>query len=184
MRTTLILAAGGLALSCAAAMAEARPTTAPNSAAPETFGDWILRCGDAPAGGQRACEVETFLTLPGQKQPIAQVAFGRSLRAPTDKGDAGAETTRLVVLIPVSVTIAPGIDVRADRASPPLTLPLKTCIPTTCFAQVELSGEQMQAFRNRSQPGEIVFTDPGGQAVSLALSFRGLDQALDSLAKH
>ncbi len=239
---SLIPALGGLIVSVAIsfcafsggeARAEAHATGAPAEATP-TFGAWTLRCGAAPAGGQRACEVDATIVQPGQKGPIAQIAFGRPMQAkekPADKngekaadknadrkkpaqaaavkdaaakdaatkdakeakdaaGDAAKEptseerTTRLVILVPVNVTIAPGINVIADAAKPPLNLPLKTCIQAACFAEMELKDEQMQAFRGRTQPGQIVFTDPGGKPVIVELPFNGLDQALDELAKH
>ena len=86
--------------------------------------------------------------------------------------------------MPVNVTIAPGIDLVTDAAKPHVNVPLKTCIQAACLGQIELTDEQMQVFRNRSEPGQIIFTDPGGRAVTAALSFKGLDQALDSLAKQ
>jgi len=218
MRKTLILAMSALLispaalLSCAAAMAETQATAPATTAAPNpepvTFGDWTLRCGTSPDGATRACEVDSWITEEGQKQPIAQIAFGRAVTTPEKKPDAdkakdkpakdaaakdkpaaadakvGDVTTRLVVVVPVNVTIAPGIDVVADAAKPHLTFPFKTCIPAACLAQFELTGDQLQAFRNRSEPGQIIFTDPSGKPVTIAVSFKGLDQALDSLAKQ
>lgn len=218
MRKTLILAMSALLispaalLSCAAAMAETQATAPATTAAPNpepvTFGDWTLRCGTSPDGATRACEVDSWITEEGQKQPIAQIAFGRAVTTPQKKTDAdkakdkpakdaaakdkpaaadakvGDVTTRLVVVVPVNVTIAPGIDVVADAATPHLTFPFKTCIPAACLAQFELTGDQLQAFRNRSEPGQIIFTDPSGKPVTIAVSFKGLDQALDSLAKQ
>ncbi|MGA2638915.1 invasion associated locus B family protein [Methylocella sp.] len=187
MRKTLILAMSALLispaalLSCAAAMAEtqAPATTGSRNPEPVTFGDWTLRCGTSPDGATRACEVDSWITEEGQKQPIAQIAFGRAVTTPEKKPDgdkakdkpakdtaakdkpaaadakAGDGTTRLVVVVPVNVTIAPGIDVVADAAKPHLTFPFKTCIPAACLAQFELTGDQLQAFRNRSEPGQI-----------------------------
>ncbi len=206
MRRILILATSALAVSCGGALADARATGAPENATP-TFGAWTLRCGAAPAGGERACEVDSMITMPGQKQPIAQIAFGRPARdqakdkpvadkkadkssaaekdKPPEKDAKSVErTTKLVILVPVNVTIAPGINVIPDAAKPPLNIALKTCIQAACFAELELNNEQLQAFRNRTQPGQIIFTDPGGKPVVVELSFNGLDQALDALDKH
>jgi invasion protein IalB len=199
----LLISCAAALISPATAMAEAKATAAPPSAAPETFGDWTLRCGAAPDGTTRACEIDSWITEGEQKQPIAQIAFGRPLKTPEKKADADKSqekaskdkpvaadakadegTTRLIVLVPVNVTIAPGIDVVIDAAKPHLTIPLKTCIPAACLAQIELTGEQLQAFRNRSEPGQLIFTDPSGKPVTIAVSFKGLDQALDSLAKQ
>ena len=240
MQNTPILSVCSLALSCAlscalgcaTALAEARATMGPQGAAAgETFGDWTLRCGDLPAGGgERACEVDLWITPPGQKNPIAQLAFGRQVKAadktaqppaaketagpkgpagdkdakvaadktegaakPADKAvaDAGkndaapfdADAARLIVLIPVNVTIAYGVVIATD-AFTHISLPLKTCVQAACFAEMELTGEQMQQFRNKIRPGQLVYVDPAGQPVTVEFSFKGLDEALDLLAKR
>ena len=96
---------------------------------------------------------------------------------------ADAKTTRLVVLVPVNVTIAPGIEVVTEAGKPPVNVQFKTCIPAACLGQLELSDAQLQAFRNHTQPGQLTFIDPGEKPVTIPLSLKGLDQALDSLAK-
>ena len=218
MRKTLNAFQFSWLMSCAAALiapaaarAEVKATTTEPAAAPETFGDWTLRCGVSPDGTTRACEIDSWITEGDKKQPIAQIAFGRPVQALEKKADADKtkdktgkdkadkdapaaapaadaksdkDTTRLIVLVPVGVTIAPGIEVVVDAAKPHLAMPLKTCIPAACLAQIELTNEQLQTFRNRSEPGQIIFTDPGGKPVTIAFSFKGLDQALDSLAKQ
>ena len=90
MRKTLILAMSALLISpaallcCAAAMAEtqAPATTAAPNPEPVTFGDWTLRCGTSPDGATRACEVDSWIVEEGQKQPVAQIAFGRAVTTP------------------------------------------------------------------------------------------------------
>ncbi|ACK52204.1 putative invasion protein B [Methylocella silvestris BL2] len=210
MRKLSTLAALALIVSPAAAMAEARPaaSAADNIAA---FGDWKMRCGEG-SPGEWACEVIASVVPPGQAEPIAQVAFGRKIQAPDARKDKPAAskagdkdkqtadkpaekpaskdekpaetTTRLVILVPVNVTIAPGLEVLADPAQPALKIPLKTCIQAACFSEIELNNDQLQLFRNRSQPAQITFTDPRGNPVKIALSLKGLDQALDALAKR
>lgn len=209
MRKIQILAMSALLGSCAAAMAESRATTAPPAPDATTFGQWTLRCGVGPNGGERACEVDSAVVPPGQTSPIAQVAFGRLVQSPdkqakdpqapdknagkdtpVDKAapnkDAKSEekTTRLIILVPVNVTIAPGVEVVTDAAKPHLNLAFKTCIQAACFAQLELTADEMQAFRGLTKPGQLIFTDPGGKPVPVELSFKGLDQALDALAKR
>jgi invasion protein IalB len=181
MRKSQIVALGAIFLSCGAALAQGKtpPPAADNT---ETFGDWILHCGVAPSGtGERACEVTSSIKLHGETNPIARLAFGRPIQP---KGAEKNTTMRLVVLVPVNVTIAPGVTIAPEVAKPPLTLPFMSCIPAACFAEIELNEEQMQAFRNRSQPGQLTFTDPATKPVPVEISFKGLDQALDALAKR
>ncbi|PNG27507.1 invasion associated locus B family protein [Methylocella silvestris] len=210
MRKLSTLTALAFVVSVGAAMAEARPaaSAADNVA---TFGDWKLRCGEG-APGEWACEVIASVVPPGQTEPIAQVAFGRNIQPPSAQKDkpapgktadkdkqtaekpaektaskdekAGEKTTRLVILVPVNITIAPGIEVLADPGQPPLKIPLKTCIQAACFSEIELNDDQLHLFRNRPQPAQITFTDPRGNAVKIILSLKGLDQALDALAKR
>ena len=101
MRQTLNAFRFSWLLSCAAliapaaAMAETKaPATAP-AAAPETFGDWTLRCGVSPDGTTRACEIDSWITQGDQKQPIAQIAFGRPLQPTEKKADAERRKIRL-----------------------------------------------------------------------------------------
>jgi invasion protein IalB len=186
MRKTLCLAISGLLLSGAAAIADSKPAPAPapQADAPETFGDWTLRCGPSPSGGLGACEVDSWIMRPGQKEPAAQIALGRPNKAPEAAAASEEGTTRLILLIPVNVTIASGVNVVADPLAPYLTIPFKSCIQAACFAEMELTAEQLRGFRNRTQPGQIIYADPSGKTVMVEFSFKGLDDALDSLAKH
>ena len=53
-----------------AALAETKaPAPAAAAPKPETFGDWTLRCGASPDGTARACEVDNWITPPGQNRP-------------------------------------------------------------------------------------------------------------------
>ncbi len=190
MRKSQVIAFGAYLLSCAAALAQGHAAAAPTpDDTSETYGDWILHCGASPAG-ERACEVTASIKLRGGTAPVARLAFGRAIEAKDKKDKDQAKdaeknrTTRLVVLVPVNVSIAPGVDVAADVTKPHITLPFKSCIPAACFAEIELSDDQLQTFRNRSQLGQLVFTDPAGKQLPIEISFKGLDQALDALAKH
>jgi invasion protein IalB len=183
MRKIQIVVLVAALLSCGAGSAQVHAPAAPPDEAPQTFGDWVLHCGSS--AGERACEVTATVKLPGETAPIARLAFGRPVQP---KGKAQAKDkdrpTRLVVLVPVNVSIAPGVDLAPDAAKPHLNIPFKSCIPAACFAEVELSDDQMQIFRNESQPGQLVFTDTAGKPVPVEISFNGLDQALDALAKR
>ena len=75
-------------------------------------------------------------------------ASHRTAATPKDAAPKpAAGTTRLVVLVPVNVTIAPGIDLVTDAAKPHVNVPLKTCIQAACLGQIELTDGQMQVFR-------------------------------------
>lgn len=150
------------------------PESVPDSTT-ETFGDWTVACGPAPGTSERICEVGITISLRGQNTPITRIAFGRQAK---DK------PMRIVALVPPNVSIAPGVNIAPETGKATFTLPYKTCMPGGCLAEMDLGKDQLQAFRNRSKPGQIAFNDPTGKAVALELSFKGLDQALDALSKR
>ena len=208
------LAAAALVLASAAAAApQGKPEAKPPAAAGDVqaFGDWTLRCGTGPSG-ERACEVSSMVKRPGAQGPIAQIAFGRQVKADKPGKDAKPEKDaksekdkakpsaaekpaaaaapqpdapaqmKLVVLIPVNVTIAPGVELSAEAGASPVKMPIKTCIQAACFAETLMTEDEVKAFRGRAQPGKLVFSDPGENQVSVEVSFKGLDEALAALA--
>jgi invasion protein IalB len=193
MRTALIATAAVLILFSHAAHTEVRapepapgdlrqkPAEAPKAAGPdsttETFGDWSLVCA-APAsgGGDRPCEVNTTLTIRGQSAPFARIAFVRSAK---DK------PARIIALVPVNVSTAPGVKIESDPGKAEINLPFKSCVPAGCVAEAELTRDQLQGFRAQTNTaGQITLVDSTGKSAALQLSLRGLDQALDTFFKQ
>jgi invasion protein IalB len=140
----------------------------------ETYGDWIVICSVAPAG--TVCEADSSLNVRGQQGAIARIAFAKP---------AKDRAMRLVVQTPVSISIAPGVKVEAQPGKSAVALAYRTCTPGGCFADADTTSEQMQAFRAAAagEGGRITITDATGRALELPVSFRGLDVALDALAK-
>lgn len=158
-----------------------KPTMAPKAAlaAPdrttETFGDWSIVCA-TPGAGQRDCEVDTAVILRGQTAPFSRIAI---TRAGKDK------PARIVALVPVNVSIPPGVKVEGDSDKPAISLPFRTCVPSGCFAEAELSKEQVQAFRApTTAAGRLTVVDASGKSATLQLSLRGLNEALEVYFKQ
>lgn len=147
-----------------------KPVLATPQSTTETYGDWILICSSTPAG--QICEVDTTLSLRGQAEAVARIAFGQP---------AKGKPLRLVVQTPANILIPPGVklDIEPDKKS--VSLAYRSCAPGGCFAESDLSPEQDQFFRGRSDPGQLVFTSASGQVIALPVSFRGLEPALDAL---
>ncbi len=116
----------------------------------------------------------------GKDKPAAAEADKLAAAAALQAGTPAR--IKLVVLIPVNVTIAPGVELGADAAEP-VRMPIKTCIQAACFAEALLTDAQVKTFRSKSQPGRLVFTDPGERPVAVEVPFKGLDQALDALER-
>ncbi len=156
----------------AAAQVPAEPSVTTAS-----FGDWTLRCQrlDATKPG-RVCEVALVLQAQGQQAPIAQIAIGRI---------ASADPLRITAVMPVSVTFPSSVQiVIGEKDAKPLDLPWRRCIPTGCFADAAPGDDMLKQWRKASEAGRIQFKDAAGRDLALPLSTRGLDPALDALAKE
>jgi invasion protein IalB len=192
LRTTWVAVISVALLSCLAAALPLRAVESPGDAkqksaeaqkAPagpdsttENFGDWSLVCAAPASPADRSCEVNTTLTIRGQSSPFARVAFVRPAR---DK------PTRLIALVPVNVSTASVVKIAADSGKADISLPFKSCVPAGCLAESELSKDQLQAFRSQAKAaGQMTLVDAAGKSTMLAISLRGLDQALDAFFKQ
>lgn len=162
----------------AAAPAPAAPIPAEPSSTTASFGDWTLRCQRLADAGKtvRICEVAQVLQAQGQQAPIAQVALGRI---------ANGEPVRVTAVMPVSVSFPSSVQITmGEKDAKPVELPWRRCLPTGCFAEAAPGDDVLKQWRKASEPGRILFKDAAGRDLALPLSARGLDQALDALAKE
>lgn len=174
----------GIALAQAAGPKAANPTppAAPVSAEPSnttaSFGDWTLRCQRVADGAKavRVCEVAQVLQTQGQAAPVAQVAMGRL---------SAGEPLRVTAVMPLSVSFPSSVQIAmGDKEPKPVDLSWRRCLPSGCFADVAPSDDVLKQWRKASEPGRILFKDAAGRELALPLSGRGLDQALEALAKE
>jgi invasion protein IalB len=180
-----LAAALGLALALAPAAAQTpeagRPVAPPVRADPEAttanFGDWTMRCRRLVAGQptRRICEVAQSIQTPGAQGPIAQIAIGRV---------GPADPLRVTVVLPPNVSFPSAPRVATDEKDPqPVELPWRRCVPGGCFADAAIDEATLRRWRALSGRGSITFLDSSGHAIPVPMSFRGLDAALDALAK-
>lgn len=187
----IVLLAGALA--CAAltsAVAAAQTAKAPPSAqapaAPApvgpdpsvttaSYGDWTARC-EKGAGdkAQRICEAVQTVQLPNQQVAVAQIAFGHA---------ASADPLKLVVVLPVDVWFPSTVRIAAGDKDPGVELAWRRCLPVGCFAESAGSDEAARRWRGEAGQGRILYKDGLNRDVTLPVSFRGLAQALDALAR-
>ena len=153
------------------------PVTGDPSVTTATFGDWTARCekgsGDKAA---RICEAVQTVQLPNQQVAVAQIAFGH----------AGAtDPLKLVVVLPVDVWFPSSVKVSAGDKDPAgIELNWRRCLPVGCFAEAASSDEAARRWRGETGQGRITYKDGVNRDVTLPVSFRGLAQALDALAKQ
>lgn len=142
-----------------------------------SFGDWVMRCqrGGPAEKPVRVCEAAQSIQVQGQAQPIAQIAIGR----------AGAgEPLQVTVVLPPNVTFPSSVRVQADEKETGSELPWRRCLPGACVADAPAKDDLLKRWRGASEAGRITFKSAGGQDVVIPLSWRGLPQALDALAKE
>lgn len=178
------LLALGVAGTATPAVAQAQPPSAQVPAvSPEpqqttaTFGDWVLRCTriGPEANRQRACEVVQTLQRERQQGIIAQIALGR----PTPR-----DPLKVTVLLPANISIPGAVRMDIDEKDPgPVDLGWRRCFAQGCIADAEAREDTLRRWRSQAGPGRLTFRDAANRDVSLQMSFKGLAQALDALAK-
>ena len=167
----------------------AQPAAPPPAAAPApvssdpqtqtaTYGDWTLRCqrGADTAGARRACEIVQSVTVKGQTTPLAQIAIGRI--------DA-SDPLRMTVVTPNDISFPSSVRVAMDeKDAQPTELAWTRCLPAGCFATGAPNAEALKRWRSSADTGRMVLKSGAGQDVAIPISFRGLAQAMDALAKE
>ena len=139
----------------------------------ETFGDWSLVCASRP-GADRSCEVSTAVMLPNQTAPFARVAILRGLK---DKPN------HIVALVPVNVSVQAPVKIAVDTTE--ISLPLRSCVPGGCLADVELGKDLLQTLKTPAKgQAQIILVNAAGKSATVAFSMRGLDAALDAYFKQ
>ncbi len=183
--------AGMMVLGLAALPARAQPP-APGAAAPAkppapvsaepgattaSYGDWVLRCqrGGPAEKPVRVCEAMQSMQVQGQNQPIAQIAIGRA---------GTAEPLQVTTILPPNVIFPSSVRVQSDDKDPGTELAWRRCLPGACAASAPAKDDAIKRWRAATGSGRIVFRNAGGQEVAIPLSWRGLPQALDALAKE
>ena len=160
-----------------AAAPPAAPVTADPSVTTATYGDWTARCEKGTGDqSQRICEAVQTVQLPNQQVAVAQIAFGHS---------ASKDPLKLVVVLPVDVWFPSTVKVAAsDKDANPVELQWRRCLPVGCFAESAASDDSAKRWHGESGQGRIIYKNGLNRDVTLPVSFRGLAQALDSLAKQ
>jgi invasion protein IalB len=132
-----------------------------------TYGDWVFRCQQQAE--TRSCEVAQTLYQRGQQSPIALIAITRELR--------------IIVQLPVNVTIAGQVKIALKQGEPNIDLEFAQCVQAGCFAASQLTQEALRRLRVHSDTGQIAYQDASQRAVTLVFSLRGFAAAMDALLK-
>jgi invasion protein IalB len=175
------LLAGVLTTPTAAQPAQPAAPAQPGAQQPQqttaTYDDWIIRCEVFQGPPMRkSCEMVQYTQAKGgQGGVISQVAVGRA---------AKSEPLRLVVQLPIGIWLPSGVKLVADAKDPGLVAAFKRCLPQACFADVDISSEQLRRYRTTTEQGQILFKDGNQKDAALPVSFKGFGTAFDALAKE
>jgi invasion protein IalB len=154
------------------------PTQPTSSEVPQlttaTYDDWTVSCRTSKDSGETSCEMTQVQTIKGQKNPVGQVTFTHTAK------DA---PITLVVQIPPTLWIETGVKVTFDEKDPGFPVTVKWCAPSRCFAQSELSKDQIAKLRARTDPATIEFKEASQRQVSLPVSFDGFASAFEAILK-
>jgi invasion protein IalB len=158
--------------------AEDAKSTAP-AAEPEkpqlttaTYDDWTVSCRIVQE--EPACEMTQVQTIKGQKNPVGQVTFAKT------KKDSPVV---LVIQIPPTIWLETGVKFAFDDKDNGFPVTLKWCAPSRCFAQIELTKDQIAKLKARTDPASIEYKEASQRDVVLPVSFKGFAPAFDALQK-
>ena len=153
------------------------PVSADPSVTTASFGDWTARCEKGSGDkAPRICEAVQTVQPPNRQAAVAQIAFGHA---------GSAEPLKLVVVLPVDVWFPSTVRVAASDHDPAgVELAWRRCLPVGCFAEAAAPDEAMRRWRGETGQGRITYRDGLNRDVVVPVSFRGLAQALDALAKQ
>lgn len=140
-----------------------------------TYGDWIVRCEIPEGQTQKTCDMEQLAQMQGQTNPISRIAIPLPIKG---------QEAKLIVQLPVNVSLAGGVKIEVDPKDRGLTIPFTRCVPAGCLAEAALKEEEIRRFRAETQPGKMLYKNAGEQPVTIPLSFKGFGQAFDALIKQ
>jgi invasion protein IalB len=136
----------------------------------------VVHCVTVAGAGERTCEAVQTVQVEGQAQPVAQLAIGRL---------PGAAERTLTAVLPVNIALAVAAHVSGNAKSGAeevggVDLAWQRCFAGSCAASNLLPERALASLRGGTA-GRLNFTDAGGNAVGIPLSWKGLDQALSAM---
>lgn len=136
----------------------------------QKFKDWEVQCR-APEGSLGpSCFMIQNVTSAEGKPLIIQVTVGRF---------GPQKILGLLVFVPLSVRLPPGISLQVDRAKA-VHYPLERCTPNACRAEIVLDKRTLTRLK-RGNIARITFQDGMGRPVKVDVSLAGFTAAFRGL---
>lgn len=136
-----------------------------------TYDDWLLRC-EAQPDAAKVCEV--VQGIQSQQGLIAQIVVGRI---------AKTDPFSLIVQLPAGVWLPAGAAIEFGDKTAPLPLAYSRC-QQSCFADLVLKPEQVEALKTSKAPVSLVFEDGARNRIQLPISLNGFAPALEASQKQ
>jgi len=149
-------------------MGAAPPPQVPQPLA-ETFGPWRVWC-ELDVQSRENCRAEQVLASQDGKAQLAVVAYPAKADAPA----------RLRIMPPWGVLIEAGLAVRVD-ALPVVQVPIRSCLPSGCQAELTLSEGLIGAMRTGTDLKIAVVTSDG-KPVSTNVPLAGFADAYSRIS--
>lgn len=111
----------------------------------------------------------------GRNIPFSRVAVVRP---------AKDQSVKLIVQVPVNVSFNANVRVQTSDSDAGLAAPFARCVPSGCFAEIEVGEDALRRLRAATGAGKLSFADAGGRNISVPLSFKGFSQAFEALTKE
>ena len=141
-----------------------------------TYDDWVLQCQTAAGPSpQKNCDIAQVTEVQGKNLPLSRVAISRTVKG---------QPFRLVVQVPVNVSLRAEVRVQVNQSDPGLAAPFDRCMPGGCFAEFELKEDVIRKFLGATAAGKITFKTANEQTATIPISFKGFAQAFDALVKQ
>ncbi len=166
-----------------------------NEAAPSTvFGNWVFHCVDlkqVDATGKtasdrvplRSCEVIQTVQVKGEKNPIAQVAFG--YLPSQERGLSKMGPLQVTAVLPANVSLPGEVGLFAGTESGDLSrwglvLAWSKCFNGGCYAAAPVDTTKIRSLVI-GPAGQLRFQDAQKRVVGIPVSWEGLSPALAAL---
>lgn len=149
------------------ALAAGRPGEPAPAKAPGEEAAWVKRCSDAAPGDKQTC-LTTQEIFDGNGKLVSSLAV---------ETVTGRPDPRLLVAVPTSVRIPPGLHLQVDDTMA-RTEPYRICFFDRCFADLTVDG----AFLGRMRRGEtfkVAVVDGDNRVHTLSFPLAGFAAALD-----
>lgn len=82
------------------------------------------------------------------------------------------------------IRLPTGTKLLSDDKDPGLVASYKRCLPSACFADVELKDDVIKRLRGLTVNGKLNFKDSNQQDIVLPVSFKGFGQAYDAMERE